>query len=101
VRRLAGVPFEGGSYPQTFALGDLEVDGNLERDAAHAFVGAPGMLFFFPLGRPASRRMLGMRPTVPGASAQQEPPEPSLADLQAIADAFHRRHACACATRCG
>ena len=26
VRRLAGIPFEGGSYPQTFALGDLEVE---------------------------------------------------------------------------
>jgi 2-polyprenyl-6-methoxyphenol hydroxylase-like FAD-dependent oxidoreductase len=30
VRRLAGIPFEGGSYPQTFALADLEVDGALE-----------------------------------------------------------------------
>ena len=88
VRRLAGIPFEGGSYPQTFALGDLEVDGDLERDAAHAFVGAPGMLFFFPLGRPASWRMLGMRPTVPGAAEHEEPRPPSLADLQAIADAF-------------
>jgi 2-polyprenyl-6-methoxyphenol hydroxylase-like FAD-dependent oxidoreductase len=90
VRRLAGIPFEGGSYPQTFALGDLEVDGDLECDAAHAFVAAPGMLFFFPLGRPASWRMLGMRPTVPGVTEREEPPEPSLADLQAIADAFTR-----------
>jgi 2-polyprenyl-6-methoxyphenol hydroxylase-like FAD-dependent oxidoreductase len=88
VRRLAGIPFEGGSYPQTFALGDLEVDGDLERDAAHAFVGALGMLFFFPLGRPASWRMLGVRPTVPGAAEPEEPPQPSLADLQAIADSF-------------
>jgi 2-polyprenyl-6-methoxyphenol hydroxylase-like FAD-dependent oxidoreductase len=88
VRRLAGIPFEGGSYPQTFALGDLEVEGDLERDAAHAFIGAPGMLFFFPLGQPASWRMLGMRPTVYGAAAHEEPPQPSLADLQAIADAF-------------
>ena len=86
VRRLAGIPFEGGSYPQTFALGDLEVDGDLAREAAHAFVASPGMLFFFPLGRPASWRMLGMRPTLPGG-AEREPPEPSLADLQAIADA--------------
>ncbi|MGH2980469.1 MAG: FAD-dependent monooxygenase, partial [Solirubrobacterales bacterium] len=85
VRRLAGIPFEGGSYPQTFALGDLEVDDALDGDAAHAFIGAPGMLFFFPLGQPASWRMLGMRPTVPGAT--EPPPEPSLADLQAIADA--------------
>ena len=87
VRRLAGIPFEGGSYPQTFALGDLEVDGNLERGAAHAFVGARGMLFF-PLGRPASWRMIGMRPAVPGAAEHEEPPEPSLADMQTLVDAF-------------
>jgi 2-polyprenyl-6-methoxyphenol hydroxylase-like FAD-dependent oxidoreductase len=87
VRRLAGIPFEGGSYPQTFVLGDLEVD-DLERGAAHAFVGASGMLFFFPLERPASWRMLGMRPTVPGRT-DEEPSEPSLADLQAVADAFN------------
>jgi 2-polyprenyl-6-methoxyphenol hydroxylase-like FAD-dependent oxidoreductase len=88
VRRLAGIPFEGGSYPQTFVLADLEVDGPLERDAAHAFIAATGMLFFFPLGRPASWRMLGMRPTGPGATGREEPPEPSLAELQGIADAF-------------
>jgi 2-polyprenyl-6-methoxyphenol hydroxylase-like FAD-dependent oxidoreductase len=89
VRQGAEIPFEGGRYPQTFALGDLEVDGDLEPDAAHAFVGAPGMLFFFPLGRPTTWRMLGMRPMVPGTDErEQETPEPSLADLQAIADAF-------------
>jgi 2-polyprenyl-6-methoxyphenol hydroxylase-like FAD-dependent oxidoreductase len=88
VRRLAGIPFEGGSYPQTFALGDLEVDGDIERGAAHTFIAAPGMLFFFPLGRPASWRMIGMRPAVPGATEDEVPPEPSLADVQAIADAF-------------
>ena len=88
VRRLAGIPFEGGSYPQTFVLGDLEVEGELDHDAAHAFLAGPGMLFFFPLGRPASWRMLGMQPTAPGAAEHGEPLEPSLADLQAIADAF-------------
>jgi 2-polyprenyl-6-methoxyphenol hydroxylase-like FAD-dependent oxidoreductase len=89
VRQGAGIPFEGGRYPQTFALGDLEADGDLEHGAAHAFVGAPGMLFFFPLGRPAPWRMLGMRPTVAGADErEQDVAEPSLADLQAIADAF-------------
>ena len=89
VRHGAGIAFEGGRYSHTFALGDLEVDGELERDAAHAFVGAPGMLFFFPLGRPAPWRMLGMRPPRPDASeGEADMSKPSLADLQAIADAF-------------
>jgi 2-polyprenyl-6-methoxyphenol hydroxylase-like FAD-dependent oxidoreductase len=89
VRQGAGIPFEGGRYPHTFALADLEVDGELERDVAHAYLGASGMLFFFPLGRPATWRMAGMRPMVSGANEhEQEAVEPSLADLQAIADAF-------------
>ena len=88
VRRLAGIRFEGGSYPQTFALADLEVDGALQGDAAHSFIAAPGMLFFFPLGRPASWRMGGMRPSLPAITGREEPREPSLPELQAIADAF-------------
>jgi 2-polyprenyl-6-methoxyphenol hydroxylase-like FAD-dependent oxidoreductase len=86
VRHGAGIPFEGGAYPQTFVLGDLEVDGDLERDIGHAFLGAGGMLLFFPLAWPASWRMLGMRP--PGGEQETERGEPALAELQAIADAF-------------
>ncbi len=88
VRHGAGIPFEGAAYPQTFVLADLEVDGDLEHDVAHAFLGAEGMLFFFPLGSPASWRMLGMRPPGDATEAERERPEPSLADVQGIADAF-------------
>jgi 2-polyprenyl-6-methoxyphenol hydroxylase-like FAD-dependent oxidoreductase len=84
VRRGAGIPFQGGAYPQTFALADLEVDG-LDRDAAHAFPGQEGILLFFPLGRPASWRMLAMHPTLKG---RREPARPSLEELQALADAM-------------
>ena len=62
VRHGVGIHFEGAACPQTFVLGDLEVDGDLERDVAHAFLGADGMLLFFPLARPATWRVLGMRP---------------------------------------
>jgi hypothetical protein len=84
VRRGAGIPFKGGAYPQTFALADLEVDG-LDRDAAHAFPGQEGIVLFFPLGRPASWRMLAMHPTLQG---RREPARPSLEELQALADAM-------------
>ena len=84
VRRGAGIPFRGGDYPQTFALADMEVDG-LDRDAAHAFVGQEGIVLFFPLGRPASWRMLVLDPTLQG---RREPARPSLEELQALADAF-------------
>ena len=85
VRHGAGIPFEGGAYPQTFVLGDLEVDGELEPDVAHSFLGAGGMLFFFPLARPATWRMLGIRPPT---DDDEHAPAPSLADLQAISNAF-------------
>jgi 2-polyprenyl-6-methoxyphenol hydroxylase-like FAD-dependent oxidoreductase len=84
VRRGAGIPFTGGAYPQTFALADLEVDG-LDGDAAHAFLGQVGILLFFPLGRPASWRMLAMDPTLQG---RREPARPSLPELRALADGF-------------
>jgi 2-polyprenyl-6-methoxyphenol hydroxylase-like FAD-dependent oxidoreductase len=84
VRRVAGIPFKGGAYPQTFALADLEVDG-LDRTAAHAFVGQVGIALFFPLGRPAGWRMLVMHPTLQG---RREPARPSLEELQALAGAF-------------
>jgi 2-polyprenyl-6-methoxyphenol hydroxylase-like FAD-dependent oxidoreductase len=86
VRHGAGIPFEGAAYPQTFVLADLEVDGDLERDVAHTFLGASGMLFFFPLLGPATWRIAGMRP--PGGENEQKRSEPTLAELQAIADEF-------------
>jgi 2-polyprenyl-6-methoxyphenol hydroxylase-like FAD-dependent oxidoreductase len=84
VRHGAGIPFSGGAYPQTFVLADLEVDG-LDRGTAHAYLGAAGILLFFPLGRPASWRLIGMHPTRHGRG---DAVRPSLAELQALADAF-------------
>jgi 2-polyprenyl-6-methoxyphenol hydroxylase-like FAD-dependent oxidoreductase len=85
VRRQAGIPFQGGAYPQTFALADLEVDGGLAGDTAYAWLGQVGLLFLFPLGRPASWRLLGMHPNLQG---WREPARPSLEELQALADRF-------------
>jgi 2-polyprenyl-6-methoxyphenol hydroxylase-like FAD-dependent oxidoreductase len=84
VRRGAEIPFQGGAYPQTFALADLEVDG-LDWEAAHAWLGTAGILLFFPLGRPASWRVLAMHLTLQG---RREPARPSLEELQALADGF-------------
>jgi len=85
VRRGAGIRFAGGAYPQTFLLADLEVDGRLASDAAHAYLGGVGIVLFFPLGRPASWRMLGTHPALGGGRPQ--PARPSLEELQAFATA--------------
>ena len=84
VRTAAGIAFEGSSYPQTFVLVDTEVDG-ITNDAAHVFLSERGMLFFFPLGSPASWRMLAMRP-----AGDDTPPDApvSLAEAQRLADAY-------------
>src|SRR5690606_3771044 len=61
VRKGAGFSFEGGSYPQEFVLGDVEADGPLEPGAINSFVGGGGVAMFFPLGRPATWRVIAMR----------------------------------------
>jgi 2-polyprenyl-6-methoxyphenol hydroxylase-like FAD-dependent oxidoreductase len=59
VRKLAGIVFEGDAYLQDFMLGDVEVDGPLEPGALHSFAGA-GVAMFFPLGSPATWRVIAM-----------------------------------------
>jgi 2-polyprenyl-6-methoxyphenol hydroxylase-like FAD-dependent oxidoreductase len=83
VRRGAGIPFRGGAYPQTFALADLEIDGDLETDSAYSFLGDESILFCFPLGRPTTWRLLAMHP---GLEGRQGRDRPSLEELQALAD---------------
>jgi 2-polyprenyl-6-methoxyphenol hydroxylase-like FAD-dependent oxidoreductase len=84
VRRLAGIGFEGSSYPQTFVLADTEADG-IEPGAAHVFLSDQGMLFFFPLGKPATWRLLAMRPP-----ADRTPPDApvALGEVQALAGTY-------------
>ena len=83
VRQLSGIVFAGSAYPQTFVLADLEADG-LEAGAAHVFLSGAGMLFFFPLGRPATWRILAMRPRADTTPVDQPV---SLAEVQALTDA--------------
>src|SRR5690606_9542205 len=88
VRKGAGIPFEGGAYPQSFVLGDVEADGPLEPGALNAFPARAGVALFFPLGRPTTWRLIGiepraLRPPATGPAAL----ELSLAELQALADA--------------
>ena len=96
VRRGAGFSFEGGSYPQRFLLGDVEADGSLEPDAINSFGGAGGAAMFFPLGHPATWRVIAMEgrereeatPATPAmpAPAAGAPDELSLVELQAAVD---------------
>jgi len=83
VRRLAGVGFAGAAYPQTFVLADLDADGP-RTGAAHVYLGADGLLFLFPLGRPTTWRLLGLAPRAPESPDES----PDLAALQVLADGY-------------
>jgi 2-polyprenyl-6-methoxyphenol hydroxylase-like FAD-dependent oxidoreductase len=84
VRRLAGIGFEGSAYPQTFVLADAEAEG-IEPDAAHTFLSGNGMLFFFPLGTPATWRLLAMRPSTDPTPADAPV---ALDEVQTLADGY-------------
>lgn len=80
VRKASGISFAGTAFSQTFVLADLEADG-LEARRIHAFLDRRGLLFFFPLGAPATWRLLVMRPP--------EVTGPTTTDiLQRIASAY-------------
>lgn len=90
VRDAAGIPFEGDAYPQTFVLGDVEADGPLASGAINSFAGH-GVAMFFPLGRPATWRVIAMAEDDVRGAATVHPGdtghELSLSELQAIVDA--------------
>ena len=89
IREGAKIPFEGGTYPQTFVLADLEVDGELDTEAGHAFLGDDGIVLFFPLGTPATWRIVGMRPRTDDArNPLRKTEQLSLDELQRICDRF-------------
>jgi hypothetical protein len=50
----------GAVDTQDFVLGDIEADGPLEPNAINSFAGGGGVAIFFPLGRPATWRVVAM-----------------------------------------
>jgi 2-polyprenyl-6-methoxyphenol hydroxylase-like FAD-dependent oxidoreductase len=89
VRRGANIPFEGGAYLQNFALGDVEADGPLVPDGLNVFALGRGLAVFFPLGHPATWRVIaiqGREPqtTLAGGADEFSMPELSLPELQAM-----------------
>jgi 2-polyprenyl-6-methoxyphenol hydroxylase-like FAD-dependent oxidoreductase len=91
VRKGANISFEGGAYPQEFALGDVEADGLLPLGAIHAFGAGRGFAMFFPLGKPTTWRIMAMEAGPPlnrviSDHDEVTTHELSLPELQAIVD---------------
>ncbi len=89
VRAGAGIPFQGGTYPEDFVLGDVEADGPLVPGAINSFVGGGGVAMFFPLGQPATWRVIAVDAMARNPSAW-DPDRTSgpltLGELQGIVD---------------
>ena len=80
VRRRAGMDFRGSGYADTFVLADLEVDGAAP-GAVHAYPTDDGFMVLFPLGQPASWRMISLKERGDNSAT-------TLEYLQGIADKF-------------
>jgi 2-polyprenyl-6-methoxyphenol hydroxylase-like FAD-dependent oxidoreductase len=74
VRNELGVRFRGRSYRESILVADTAVTRDLEGGAAHAFMTAKGVLFFFPLPS-GGWRLIG-----PGRDGE------APADVQALVD---------------
>ena len=80
VREELGVSFEGATYPERFALADIMIDGAFEHEEAKVWLPAEGAVALFPLPQRRWRLILADAP-------DDWPPEPGLAQCQALLDA--------------
>jgi 2-polyprenyl-6-methoxyphenol hydroxylase-like FAD-dependent oxidoreductase len=96
VRKCAGIPFEGDAYLQEFMLGDVEIDGPIEPDRLHSFAAGGCVSMLFPLGSPATWRVIAMNsdpghgPGKTGSSDDIAQTALSLRELQATVDVATR-----------
>ena len=81
VRATLDLPFAGRTLNETYALGDLYVDGDLTPRDLHVFSSEHGFLAMFPLGG-RHFRLIASHPF----SKPEKGTEPSLEELQRIYD---------------
>jgi 2-polyprenyl-6-methoxyphenol hydroxylase-like FAD-dependent oxidoreductase len=92
VRKTLGVAFEGGSYPETFVLADVEVQWPLAPDESHVFHAGEQFLVAVPI-RGHGRFRLSTRDDSPGSTGAPdhglfagEAAPPTVEQLQAVVD---------------
>lgn len=85
VRRLLGLPFNGTSDPETYALADLHIDGDVPDDQLTVFLAVDGFVALFPMGD----RRFRMIATDPHHHAKGDAP-PTPVELQGDLDRVTR-----------
>ncbi|WP_158868158.1 FAD-dependent oxidoreductase [Leifsonia sp. AG29] len=75
VREAAGIPFEGAQYPQSFVLGDVQLDWALPRNEVQLFLSPAGLAVVAPL--PGGRHRIV-------ATVDEAPDQPDAGFIQAL-----------------
>jgi hypothetical protein len=83
VRHRLGLPFAGEAEPNDWILADVHIDGPLPADEVSVYWHRDGVLFFFPF-EPGRVRIVADQKVAAGTT---KPPDPTLADTQAVVDA--------------
>lgn len=83
VRATLDLPFSGHTREETYALGDIRVDGGLSDEEFHLFSTEYGFLGLFPMGGRRFRIIAGVPPGKRTAATARPP---TLEELQAIYD---------------
>lgn len=77
VREQASIPFEGGTYEENFALGDVEMDWPIDREEVSLFYSEKGFMVVAPM--PGNRFHFRIV-----AAVQQAPETPAAEDFECI-----------------
>ncbi|RVW01047.1 FAD-binding protein [Rhodococcus spongiicola] len=80
-RKALGLTFEGTSFTQKYALGDLHLDGDLAEDQMSVFLAPRGFIAVFPMGEGRFRFTATDPDGIAGEAA-----EPTLKDIQRLYD---------------
>jgi 2-polyprenyl-6-methoxyphenol hydroxylase-like FAD-dependent oxidoreductase len=77
VRRLAGIGFEGVSYPERFLLADIDIDWELSHDEGHVWIGNDDLVAVIPL--PGEHRYRIIAPLPPEQATREYESEAAIA----------------------
>lgn len=78
VREVAGIPFDGGTYGESFVLADVRLSGGVPSDEVILFFSPAGLAVVAPLPDGVHRVV---------ATLEDAPERPTAADVQALLDA--------------
>lgn len=82
VRHILGIPFQGATYSQNFALADVNITGSINTDESHFFLSDRGQFVVFPIPGGYERVIIIDVPV----QSQFATAVPTLEDIQKIVD---------------